>query len=125
MSNRDVLVPRVSTLTILPSHPSIPYGDTFSIVATKRGTEVVPLESNTIADAKMYYVRKGDLSHRRALLDIEAEDVFWWQNFWRILFAGVMTPLCVLMVRSEWPTDDEEDDGEDDEKKEKETKKDK
>ena len=88
-------------------------------MATKRGTEVV-------ADAKMYYVRKGDLSHRRALLDIEAEDVFWWQNFWRILFAGVMTPLCVLMVRSEWPTDDEEDeDGEDGEKDEKETKKEK
>ena len=81
----------------------IPFGDSVSIVATKRGGSIVPIESHVHEGETLYYSRTGEKAPtKRVLLDLEAQDVFWWQVFWRLLFAGIMTPFTVVMVVTEY-----------------------
>jgi hypothetical protein len=55
-----------------------------SMLAARNGDFIVPLKVKNSEDA--FFVRKGDFD-RRELLELEAADIIWWRNLWRVLFV--------------------------------------
>ncbi len=69
--------------------------ETISMLARREGDNIVPLKVGT---EEVFFVRKGRLD-REELLRLEAADVVWWRNFWRVWFVLACVIAAAVQVR--------------------------
>lgn len=113
--NEDYVILDFSQLTNSPSFKNFPGsvctpGDVRMSVQVYRIVEaaaqssygmVGKIEGSTLAPYKnRFLIQKGKGLKVRDVLNAEASNIFWWQNFYRILFVAVNGSLLLIMLLS-------------------------